>query len=207
MSGDPGGGRSEDIITRGLQGLVSLVPGSQCSQSVSGTNVKTKVEAVLSNGLKLSLLGGLVGYVHADMLPDLMDLLEEYSPGTEVEARVMYLTPTVNTVMMTLRDVRRKNVFGDLSVGQLVEKAVIEKVHSSHLVLKLDSDQWGVVSVRNIKEGKEVIKNVKKKFKEGSTVSTRILGLDYCSGVAVCSLHKAAVSGVQRIDQPTTGRN
>ena len=202
MSGDPGGGRSEDIITRGLQGLVSLVLGSQCSQSVSGTNVKTKVEAVLSNGLKLSLPGGLVGYVHAVMLPDLMDLLEEYSPGTEVEARVMYLTPTVNTVMMTLRDIRRKNVFGDLSAGQLVEKAVIEKVHSSHLVLKLD-----VVSVRNIKEGKEVIKNVKKKFKEGSSMSTRILGLDYCSGVAVCSLHKAAVSGVQRIDQPTTGRN
>ena len=91
-------------------------------------------------------------------------MLEDYNPGSEVEARVLYVTPTVNTVILTLRDVRRKNIFGSLTTGQLLDNAVIDKVQSSHLMLKLDQEHHGVVSVRNMKEGKEVIKNVKKKF-------------------------------------------
>ena len=66
--------------------------------------------------------------------------------------------------------------FGSLRSGQLVENAIIERVHTSHLLLKLDSSHHGVVSVRNMKEGQEVIKDVKKKFKEGEKVTTRILG-------------------------------
>ena len=169
------------------------------------SKVSVTVEKVLSNGLKITLAGGLTGYIHIDMLSDVEDILEDNTVGSSLEARVLYVTPTLNTVMLTLRDVRKRDQFSGLSAGQLVEKAVISKVQTSHLTLKLGEDQWGVVSVRNMKEGKEVIKNVKKRFKEGGTVSTRILGLDYCQGVAVCSLHKALVSGAQRLDQLTIG--
>ena len=90
--------------------------------------VKATVDSVLSNGLKLNLSGGIVGYIHTDFLKDMDDVLEDYTAGAEVEARVLYLTPTVSTVMMTLKDVRAKNMFGGITAGQLVENAVIDKV-------------------------------------------------------------------------------
>ena len=46
-----------------------------------------------------------------------------------------------------------------------------------------------------------MVKNVKKKFPIGSKVNARVLALDYCSGIAVCSLQKSLVSGVQHLDQ------
>ena len=48
-----------------------------------------------------------------------------------------------------------------------------------------------------MREGREVVKNARKKFKEGAVVSTRVLGLDYCAGMAVCSLHKNLLSGIE----------
>merc|ERR1719228_760331 len=43
------------------------------------------------------------------------------------------------------------------------------------------------------------------RFKVGNTVATRTLGLDYCAGVAICSLHKSLLSGVQNVDQLAIG--
>ena len=51
-----------------------------------------------------------------------------------------------------------------------------------------------------------MVKNVKKKFPIGSKVNARVLALDYCSGIAVCSLQKSLVSGVQHLDQLQIGQ-
>jgi len=206
------------LVTRSEAGVKTLspAPGKVWSAMISspsvhnmfpGAQVKAKVDKVLSNGLKVTIGDGLSGYIHQDMLPNVGDMLEDYSPGAELDARVMYVTPTVNTIMLTLKDVRMKptDKFGSLRSGQLVENAIIERVHTSHLLLKLDSSHHGVVSVRNMKEGQEVIKDVKKKFKEGEKVTTRILGLDYCAGVAWCSLQRRNISGVQGLDQLSVG--
>ena len=146
----------------------------------------------------------MTGYIHSEMLRDEMDMLAEYSPGSEVEARVLYITPTLNTVILTLRDIRAREVFGELKVGSLVEKAVVERTNKHQLTLRLGK-QWGLVSIRNMKEGKEVVKNVKKKFPEGSEVTARVVGLDYCAGVAICSLQRGQVSGVSRLSQLSVG--
>ena len=37
-------------------------------------------------------------------------------------------------------------------------------------------------------------------------MTNRIIGLDYCSGVAVCSLQRTLLSGVQRLDQLIVGQ-
>merc|ERR1711892_1205830 len=74
------------------------------------------------------------------------------------------------------------------------------------LVLKLAAGQYGVVTVRNMKEGKEVVKNVKKRFKVGANLRARVLALDYCGGVAVCSLQASLLAGVQRLDQLQVGQ-
>ena len=76
----------------------------------------------------MTLASGLSGYIHNDMLRHVDDMLEEFSVGTELEARVLYVSPTVNTIILTLRDVRMRDVFQGLNQGQLVEGAVVEKV-------------------------------------------------------------------------------
>merc|ERR1712142_826009 len=164
--------------------------------------VKGKVEALLENGLKVSFGSGLLGYVHSDQLKDQMDFVEGYTVGSEIEARVLYITPTVNTIMLTLRDLKQKDMFKGLVAGQIIEGAIVEKALNNMLVLKLGAGQFGIVTVRNMKEGKEVVKNVKKKFKVGAKLSTRVMALDYCSGVAVCSLQASLLAGVQRMDAP-----
>jgi len=204
------------VVTRAEAGVRSMtpVPGKVWSQECTNptvhnlypaTKVKAKVDGLLENGLKLSFGSGLVGYVHSDQLKDQDDFVEGYTVGSEVEARVLYITPTVNTIMLTLRELKQKDMFKDLTAGQLVEGATVEKVMNNMLVIKFPSGQFGIVTVRNMKEGKEVVKNVKKRFKVGAKLTARVLALDYCSGVAVCSLQASLLAGVQRMDMLQIG--
>ena len=204
-----------EVGVRTLSPLPAKVWSSTCSTPslhnlFPGTRVLAKVEAQLSNGLKLSLEGGLTGYIHTQMLRDGLDMLADYSPGSEVEARVLYITPTLNTVILTLRDVRQGDVFGELRVGSLVERAVVERSSKTGLTLKLPAGQWGLVSPRNMREDKgqetALVKNVKKKFPEGGEVRARVLGLDYCAGLAICSLQRSLLSGVSSLSQLSIGQ-
>ena len=47
---------------------------------------------------------GVTGYSHFQMSRNGLDMLANYSLGFEVDVRVIYITPTVNTVILTLRD-------------------------------------------------------------------------------------------------------
>ena len=49
-------------------------------------------------------------------------------------------------------------------------------------------------------------KNLKKKFPVGSVHSARVLGLDWSSGVAVCSLQKTLLAGVLRLEELAIGQ-
>ena len=57
---------------------------------------------------------GVTGYSHSQMSRDRLGMLANYSLGFEVDVRVIYITPTVNTVILTLRDFRLPDVFGEL---------------------------------------------------------------------------------------------
>jgi len=171
-----------------------------------GSKVKGKVEGILENGLKVKFGDGLLGYVHSDHLKDPADFVEAYDEGSEIEARLLYITPTVNTVMLTLREINNKEQFIGIKSGQLLEGATIEKVRNNRLTLNLGNGNFGFVSVRHMKEGKEVVKNVNKKFKVGEKLNTRILALDFCVGMAVCSIQASLLSGIQRIDQLEIGQ-
>ena len=68
------------------------------SDWLTGAQVKAKVDKVLSNGLKVTIGDGLSGYIHQDMLPNVGDMLEDYSPGAELDARVMYVMSPVSDI-------------------------------------------------------------------------------------------------------------
>ena len=65
-------------------------------------------------GLIFYLAGGVTGYSHSQMSRDGLDMLANYSLGFEVDVRVIYITPILNTVILTLRDFRLSDVVGEL---------------------------------------------------------------------------------------------
>jgi len=171
-----------------------------------GTQISVTVDAHISNGLKVALKGGLIGYIHHEQLGEVTQDVDEYSVGSSLDARLLFIQPTTNTIFLTLRDVRSKDVFKGLKAGQLVEGAQVERSTNHSVILKLGNDQYGLVNVRKLSEGKEVVKNVKKKFPPGKATNARVLALDYSSGLAVCTIQKSQLSGVQSLDQLTIGQ-
>ena len=57
---------------------------------------------------------GVTGYSHFQMSRNGLDMLANYSLGFEVDVRVIYITPILNTVILTLRDFRLSDVVGEL---------------------------------------------------------------------------------------------
>ena len=206
------------VVTRAEAGVVTLNPtpskvwaaeaaSPSLHSMIPSTKVKVTVDQKLDNGIKVTMKGGLVGYIHRDQLEEVGQDVEEIEAAAELDARLLYILPTVNTIFLTLRDVRgaRKSVEG-LKPGQVVEGATVENSTANSVLLNLGNEKFGLVNHRQLSEGKEVLKNVKKKFPVGTKVNARVLALDFCSGVAVCSLQKSLVSGVQHLDQLEIGQ-
>jgi len=206
-------------VTRTEAGVVTLNPtkvwGAEVTNPtvhnlVPGSRVKATVESHLGNGLKVTLKDGLAGFVHQNQFRLPTDPIESYEVGSEVEVRVVYIVPTVNTIILTLREVKHKvDPFGGIKPGDLVEGATVEQSMSKSILLRLQEaeDTFGLVTAKNVTEpGKEIVKNLKKKYPVGGKVTARIIALDFSSGVAVCSLHRSLLSGIQRLDQLTIGQ-
>ena len=206
------------VVTRAEAGVVTLNPTSSkvwaaettnpsLHTMIPGTKVKVTVDQKLDNGIKVSMKGGLAGYVHKDQLEEVGQDIEEVESGGDLEARLLYIVPTVNTIFLTLRDVKNaKKLVEGLKPGQVVEGATVENSTANSVLLNLGNEKFGLVNHRQLSEGKEVLKNVKKKFPIGTKVTARVLGLDFCSGVAVCSLQKSLVSGIQHMEQLAIGQ-
>ena len=204
------------IVTRSEAGVRTLcpAPGKVWAAQLAtptvhnmfpGCRLTATVTAVLNNGLKVEMAGGLAGYVHRDHLPDMLDPLDSYKPDTSLDCRLLYVAPGLNTVLLTLRDIRSSSL-ASLQPGQLLSTATVDRVEQSRLVLGLGENLTGLVSVRHMKEGKEVVKNVKKKFQVGQEVAARVLALDHCTGTAVCSLQRGLVAGTARLQDLTVGQ-
>ena len=206
------------VVTRAEAGVVTLNPTSSkvwaaettspsLHTMIPGTKVKVTVDQKLDNGIKVTMKGGLAGYVHKDQLEEVGQDIEEVESGSDLEARLLYIVPTVNTIFLTLRDVKSaKKLVEGLKPGQVVEGATVENSTANSVLLNLGNEKFGLVNHRQLSEGKEVLKNVKKKFPIGTKVTARVLGLDFCSGVAVCSLQKSLVSGIQHMEQLEIGQ-
>jgi len=175
-----------------------------------GVRINAKVEKTLDNGIKVSLGSGLSGYVHRDQLKSPIDHPDSYDVGSDLSVRVLYILPTINTILLTARDTKLtgkvQELFPEVSPGLVVRDATVVAVSKTSVTVQLNKQVLGVVAARHLSEGKEVGKNVKKKFPVGSVHSARVLGLDWSGGVAVCSLQKTLLAGVLRLDELTIGQ-
>ena len=91
---------------------------------------------------------------------------------------------------------RHEGLFSEATFKDIAQ---LETVNNNSVVVQLTDD--GSMSARDLREGKNLVKNVKKKFPVGSPHPCHVVGLDWVGGVAVCSLHKSLLSGVMRIDE------
>jgi len=189
---------------------VATVAAPSVHNMLPGVRINGKVEKTLDNGIKVSLGSGLSGYVHRDQLKSSLDHPDSYDMGSDLSVRVLYILPTINTIMLTARDTKlagkAQDMFPDISQGMVVRDAAVVAVSKHSVTVQLNKQVLGYVTARHLSEGKEVVKNVKKKFPIGSVHSARILGLDWSGGVAVCSLQKALLAGVLRLDELAIGQ-
>ena len=93
---------------------------------------------------------------------------------------------------------RHEGLFSEATFKDIAQ---LETVNNNSVVVQLTDDVVGSMSARHLREGKNLGKNVKKKFPVGSAHPCHVVGLDWVGGVAVCSLHKSLLSGVMRIDE------
>merc|ERR1712223_751887 len=186
------------VVTRAEAGGVTLNPTSSkvwaaettspsLHTMIPGTKGKVTVDQKLDNGIKVSMKGGLAGYVHKDQLEEVGQDIEEVESGGDLEARLLYIVPTVNTIFLTLRNVKSaKKLVEGLKPGQVVDGATVENSTANSVLLNLSDEKFGLVNHRQLSEGKEVLTMVK-------SLLTRI-GLDVSwslllAGSSLSTLH------------------
>lgn len=159
-----------------------------------GTSVRAKMEKRLQNGFKVKLGGSLEGFVHDRHAP--LDPPEE---GEELDLRVLYILPTVNTIYLTAREhfrygAKMSSPFDTLEVGATVKEAEVLESSQNGLILNLADGVQGFVSARNVSENKEVPKDIKSKFPVGSKQSCRLVQYDYSDRLFICSMQKTVIN-------------
>ena len=95
----------------------------------------------------------------------------------------------------------------------MIEEAVVTQVAANHLILRLtapDDDNsslvYGYVPGRQTRDSAGEVGDLREKFKEGGKVKTKVVGLDYCGGVAVCTLQKAKMAATSTLGQLVIGK-
>jgi len=171
-----------------------------------GTIFEATVSGHMDNGLKVSFGKDMVGYIHQDYLSSPAADVKEYAIGTEIRTRLVFVIPTLNTVLLSTKQVHPiTDVFQEVKTGSILSGVKIARVAYNRLILQLTESLFGYVSSRNAKEGADIIRDLTEKFKVGDSVKTRVVGLDRCAGLAICTLHKNLVSGAASIDELSIG--
>jgi len=196
----------------------SMLPGTKIKAKVSDGGVKQGIKVNLPNT-------DLVGYVHRDHFPSVDPDSAAPESGSEVEASVLYVLPTVNTVYLSLRpdvglgaDLALPDPFGSYKVGDLVEECEVVRSARNGILLRFpakikkeedeekEEDNFGFVSLRNLSEGKDTVQDVRAEFPLGAKKSCRVFQYDYMDGLFICSMQKTMLKqSVLKIDHLTPG--
>ena len=143
------------------------------------------------------------------------DHMIEVDEDEEVQVRVLYILPTVNTVYVTMK----KHFFNadscdnlESKVGEIVKKPVILNASKIGLTLQLnntesDSKMTGFVSLKHISDNNVSKMDIGSKFQVGSKIKKcRIIGFDAADSMFICSMQKSILSqSVLHSDQLRAG--
>nr|CAD7403211.1 unnamed protein product [Timema cristinae] len=182
--------------------LDSILPGTICNISVS---------RILRNGLEVTFSDVLTGYVYQNHLVLSRHRPENYVPGENYSARLLYVLPTVKLAYFTLA----KGIYPPkpstvlpldvLTIGTIVEDATVIHTGNKGILLALgkkSDDLRGWVSlIRCMRTGyKEtdgpVSIYLRNKYPKGSKVMCRVLNYDYMEQDYVCSMETSVLNAL-----------
>lgn len=174
------------------------------------TIVTFKVSKVLKNGLQGTVFGdNFIGYINEHQLgaseKRKFHQPKDFSVGTELQARILYVMPLTKLVYLTLNlqekfEVAQKNQKGEiiLPVGTIVDDAKVSHVGTGGIILKLNAGKSkGVISFRSIRvdvksnfDSDEILA----KYYADSAHKVRIIHYDPIDMLYVCSVDKKVLS-------------
>ncbi|KAH0904854.1 hypothetical protein HID58_044357 [Brassica napus] len=181
-------------VTKDLSGMSFdlLIPGMM---------VNARVQSALENGLLLGFLMYFTGTVDLFHLQNPLcnkSWKDEYNPTKMVNARILFIDPSTRAVGLTLNPhlVGNKAPPLHVSSGDIFDEAKVVRVDKSGLLLELPSKPVSTPAyVSTYDAAEDEVKKLEKKFKEGSRIRVRVLGLKQIEGLAIGTLKESAFEG------------
>lgn len=159
--------------------------------------------SALKGGMKVKM-GELEAFVHEDHFSG------EYDENDQVSVRVLFVTPTLNTIHVTCKNhisfvCPNIDPFQTIKLGETITDASVISSARHGLVLKLKNQVLGSVSQRQIADQK--VPNVKEAYPVGKTVTCRIMQYDHVAAMYICSMKKSVLAQmVVQFDQLEIGQ-
>ncbi|KAM3406782.1 hypothetical protein ACQJBY_000696 [Aegilops geniculata] len=188
----------EDLISKSI---IKDLKGLSIDHLIPGMMMSARVHSVLENGVMLSFLTYFTGTADIFNLSSSFpsgNWKDDYSKNKKVNARILFVDPSTRAVGLTLNQhLLRLNVPPiNVKVGEIYDKSRVLRVDKkAGLFLEIPSPtpSPGFVSIHDVSD--KDVKNVEKKFREGSLTRVRVLGVRHLEGVALGTLKDSAFEG------------
>uniref|UniRef100_A0A0E0AH21 S1 motif domain-containing protein n=1 Tax=Oryza glumipatula TaxID=40148 RepID=A0A0E0AH21_9ORYZ len=198
----------EDLLSKSI---IKDLKGLSIDHLIPGMMVNARVHSVLENGVMLSFLTYFTGTADIFNLSNSFpsgSWKDDYIKNKKVNARILFVDPSTRAVGLTLNQqlLRLKVPSINVKAGEIYDKArVLRMDKRAGLFLEIPSPtpSPGFVSIHDVSD--KDVKNVEKKFKEGSMARVRVLGVRHLEGVAIGTLKILFSFKVIQADTPKVG--
>ncbi|XP_015695265.2 rRNA biogenesis protein RRP5 [Oryza brachyantha] len=188
----------EDLLSKSI---IKDLKGLSVDNLIPGMMINARVHAVLGNGIMLSFLTYFTGTADIFNLSNSFpsgSWKDDYIKNKKVNARILFVDPSTRAVGLTLNQhlIRLKVPPISVKVGEIYDKAQVLRMDKrAGLFLEIPSPtpSPGFVSIHDVSD--KDVKNVEKKFKEGSMARVRVIGVRHLEGVAIGTLKESAFEG------------
>ncbi|KAL6845670.1 hypothetical protein ACP4OV_024493 [Aristida adscensionis] len=188
----------EDLLSKSI---IKDLKGLSIDHLIPGMMINARVHSVLENGVMLSFLTYFSGTVDIFNLSNSFPTgswKDDYSKSKKVNARILFVDPSTRAVGLTMNKhlLHLKVPPVDVKAGDIYDKSKVLRVDKrAGLFLEIPSPNAspGFVSIHDISD--KDVKNMEKKFKEGSILRLRILGVRHLEGVAIGTVKDSAFEG------------
>lgn len=162
-----------------------------------GVTVNFLVTSHLKDGLRGTIMNGdFAGYVNEHHLTTPLTTIESIEANSTVSAKVLYVMPLTKLVYLTL-NLEPISQETELHRGDIIEKAVVSHVGSGGIVLILNGQHKGVISmktIRSINHGNYDIDVIMNKYTKNSKHKIRVLEYDPIDALYICTDDEIAVA-------------
>ncbi|KAL6599504.1 hypothetical protein ACP70R_045641 [Stipagrostis hirtigluma subsp. patula] len=188
----------DDLLSKSV---IKDLKGLSIDHLIPGMMINARVHSVLENGVMLSFLTYFSGTVDIFNLSNSFPTgswKDDYSKNKKVNARILFVDPSTRAVGLTLNKhlLQLKVPLIDVKAGDIYDKSKVLRVDKrAGLFLEIPSPtpSPGFVSIHDVSD--KDVKNLEKKYKEGSILRLRILGVRHLEGVAIGTVKDSAFEG------------